>query len=319
MKNLILLGQFNRNVGLKYQSLLQEEGIEVVIEDWSNSLEVTAGFSLVRLLVPVQDYQRSLKLIDDFEDSASKRLKESGEKAADKETLKTIIGIIISALIVLGVFFGAPQLSRIYNIHTAKMLFKDAKEERKSGNFAQAIKDYTKVIDMFPYSSAAYFDRGLAYNKSENFTFAIADFYKVIEFHPDDNKAYDGLGLSFYHLGNFNKAIEFCTKSIEMNPRDTKAWINRGLVYSKQKNYSQAITDFTQATILDPRDAIAYNNLGYTYAEQGDLPQAFNNINIALQIDPQNKYAYSSRAFAYFEQKDYDKAWEDLHKARPVR
>ncbi len=314
MKNLILVGQFNRNVGLKYQSLLQEEGIDVVIEDWSNSLEVTAGYSLIRLLVPVQDYQRSLKLIDDFEDSASKRLNESGEKAVGKELFKTISGIILSALITIGIIFSLFYIYRIYNINLSRKLFKEAVAESKRGDFSQAIVDYTKVLKISPYSASAYYDRGLAYYKSGNLSYAVADFYKAIEFNPDYSKAYSARGLALYKLGNSHQAMADLSKAIEMNPNDVNVYIKRGWIYDKQGNYALAIADNKKAIEINPNDAIAYNNLGYTYAEQGDLQQAFKCLDKAIEIDPKSRYAYTSRAFAYYKEKEYEKAWEDVHK-----
>ena len=314
MNNPILLGQFNRNVGLKYQSLLGEAGIDVIVEDWSTTLEVTAGYSMVRLLVPVKDYQRSLKIIDDFEDGASRRLNESGEKAVGKELFKTILEIMISALITIGIIFALFHFYRVYTLKNGKMLFKEAIVEYKRRNFNQAIKDYTKVLKIFPYNAGVYYDRGWVYYKSGNLNYAIEDFYKAIEFDPDYAKAYAVRGMIFDKLGNFNKAMADYTSAIELNFENNQVYINRGWIYGKQGNYAQAIADFSKAIEINPNDSLAYNNLGYTYAEQGDLPQAFKYLNKAIEIDPKSKYAYTSRAFAYCKEKEYEKAWEDEHK-----
>ena len=254
MSNLLLVGQFNRNVGLKYQSLLQEEGIDVFVEDWSNSLEVTAGYSMIRLLVPVQDYQRSLKFIDDFEDSASKRLTESGDKSVGKVLLKIILEIFIKVLIMLGIFVALFYILKSYNIHSAKEYYKQGIVEYKKGNFVQSIKDYTKVINIFPKYANAYFNRGLAYYKCDNFSFAIADFTQAMELDPNYVRAYYIRGRAYEKLGSDSKAIADYTNAITINPEYAHAYIARGCIYDKQKNHSQAIEDFSKAVEINPKE-----------------------------------------------------------------
>jgi len=219
-------------------------------------------------------------------------------------------------------------------------------------NFAQAISDYDKAIEIDPNFAEAYYNRGLAFYQQGNLPRSISDFKKVSEINPDDARAHNGYGLIYYKQGNFagsisafGKAIEIdpnfaeayynrglafyqqgnlprsiddFSKAIEINSDDARAYNGRGFAYAIQNNLTQAVSDFGKAIEIDPNFAQTYYNRGLAYYQQGNLSRSISDFNRAIEINSNNAEAYYNRAVVYFGQKDFDKAWEDVHKAEEL-
>jgi tetratricopeptide (TPR) repeat protein len=63
----------------------------------------------------------------------------------------------------------------------------------KKGDNDLAIKDYDKLITLYPKNANSYFKRAFAYEKSGNMKMAGADYRKVLSFRPDDKDAIQAL------------------------------------------------------------------------------------------------------------------------------
>jgi TonB family protein len=104
---------------------------------------------------------------------------------------------------------------------------KRADENNFKGEFALAVEDYNKVIELNPKDAASYFNRGRAYSGKKNYDLAILDY----------------------------------NKTIELNPQDSTAYFNRADVYEKKGNVQQAAADYQKAVELDAGNEPAKNNL----------------------------------------------------------
>ncbi|MDR2035047.1 MAG: tetratricopeptide repeat protein [Helicobacteraceae bacterium] len=106
----------------------------------------------------------------------------------------------------------------------------------------------------FAYANSAVvaFDRGLTADISGNFQEAIKQFSIAIKEDSNYAYAYNNRGVIYRSLGDHNKAIEDYNQAIKIDPTFAYAYYNRGLVYYNLGNKSKAIADFTQATKIDP-------------------------------------------------------------------
>ena len=189
----------------------------------------------------------------------------------------------------------------------------------KQGNFAQAISEYTKAIEINPGLAEAYNNRGLTYVEQGNLPQAVSDYNKAIEINPNLADVYANRGLVYARQSNFSQAVSDFTKAIEINPNFAEAYINRGAAYDDQGNFAQAISDYNKAIEINPNFAEAYYNRGNTYKKQSNFSQAIFDYTKAIEINPNHADAYNNRGVAYFYgQKDFTKAWEDVHKAESL-
>ena len=63
----------------------------------------------------------------------------------------------------------------------------------KKGDDDRAIKDFDKVIALYPKNANSYFKRALSYEQSGNVKMAEADYRKVLSLRPDDKDAVQAL------------------------------------------------------------------------------------------------------------------------------
>ena len=76
----------------------------------------------------------------------------------------------------------------------------------RKGDFASAIADFTKVIQLESNNVKAYYSRGLFCWVKDEVDRAIADFTKVIALDPDSADAYYYRGIAWLCLGEQEKA-----------------------------------------------------------------------------------------------------------------
>lgn len=79
-------------------------------------------------------------------------------------------------------------------------------------------------------SAVEFFEKGKANANLGEYTQALKDFTKAIELDPDFSKAYNFRGVVKEAIGDFTGAIEDYTKAIELKAEYSLAYYNRGLV-----------------------------------------------------------------------------------------
>jgi hypothetical protein len=97
--------------------------------------------------------------------------------------------------------------------------------------------------------------RGVAYGKLGNYALAISDFDRAIEINPKYADTYYNRGLTYRKLGNHRQALEDFDRAIEINPEYAEAYYNRGVVYAILRNERQAIEDMKTAARFDIENA----------------------------------------------------------------
>ena len=93
----------------------------------------------------------------------------------------------------------------------------------KNDNFEEALRCYTKSIQLAPNRFEPYYNRGIIFGRDKNdLLSAIADFDEVIRLEPQDADAYYSRGLSYATQGNKINALKDFQKASELNPKDAK-------------------------------------------------------------------------------------------------
>ncbi|GAT63043.1 tetratricopeptide repeat protein [Paludibacter jiangxiensis] len=161
----------------------------------------------------------------------------------------------------------------------------------------QAIDNMTTEINRKP-NADAYFVRGINYALVKDYTNAVQDFSKVIELRPDFTMAYFCRANILYKLLDFklnnpeNKEVksefkdeklykhDFETiakdykKVIELAPEFAFARFNLGNLYCQEKDFESAIDIYTEALRSQPDFAEAFFNRGLAYLFLNDAKKA---------------------------------------------
>ena len=84
------------------------------------------------------------------------------------------------------------------------------------GEFAEAIVDLCKSIELDPSYRDAYHNRGLAYSELESIDEAIDDMTRAIEIDPEFWSAYRHRGIFYWMKGNSKASYDDYLKSKEL-------------------------------------------------------------------------------------------------------
>ena len=144
----------------------------------------------------------------------------------------------------------------------AQIVYDEAMTKMTPGHYPEAVRLFTRAVDIYPQLSAAYLERGNALNTMGETEGALADYDKAIE------------------MGNL-----------------AAAYTARGRLYVARGDAQRAEADFTRSLGVEPTSD-AYFQLGQIREAAGDHTQAILNYDQALRIQPDSPYIYLARAQA---------------------
>ncbi len=111
-----------------------------------------------------------------------------------------------------------------------------------------------------------WFERGLSFLKSQQYEEAIKAFSRAIEINPDCVEAYNNRGIAWCQKGDYDRATANNAMALEINPRCTEAYNNQGAVWFYKGDYERAIANYTRALEINPHCAEACGQLAWILA-----------------------------------------------------
>lgn len=113
-------------------------------------------------------------------------------------------------------------------------------------NFERAINHYSRAL-VKTDDAEVYLNRGVAYFGVNKIDDAIKDFTKAIQLDPELGAAYHNRGLAYCKKILPNQAIEDFTKAIQLDARLVNAYNSRGIVWLFLGNWDNARADLSAA------------------------------------------------------------------------
>lgn len=127
------------------------------------------------------------------------------------------------------------------------------------GDYQNAINDLENALKLNPNDAAAYKELGSSYRNLDAYDEAIKYYSKAIELKPDYSQAYDGRGICYDDgLNDFEKALSDYSKAIELNPKSGTYFFNRGALLFDNNLRKEALPDLKKADSLGKVDAKEY-------------------------------------------------------------
>ncbi len=143
----------------------------------------------------------------------------------------------------------------------------------------------------------------------------IALYERTLKYAPESAAAYNNLGYEYYRNGRKEEGVALLKKAIELDPRNAAAYYNLGNAYYGSGKADVVMALYRKAVELNPHYADAYNNLGIGYYDSGDVPEAIASFEKAIEINPRFGKAYRNLAGVYYHEKQYDRAIRYCDKA----
>lgn len=128
---------------------------------------------------------------------------------------------------------------------------------------------------------------------------AIKDCTKVIELEPHKSGAYYGRGNARAFLGNKKGGIADLTKVIELDSKDVDAYVNRGVMKCEMGDFEGGIQDYRLAIQNHCKpDANLYNNLGRVLYDLECLKESAEAYGDGIKYFPEDYRLYYGRGLA---------------------
>jgi tetratricopeptide (TPR) repeat protein len=143
-------------------------------------------------------------------------------------------------------------------------------------------------------------ERSMLYNQATDFgyrnQFKESERFlsKIIELNPKDSMAYFDRAIMRENLGDTLGALSDLTKEIEIDPKSADNYFLRGILYKNSNKYEKALSDFEKVNHLDNGNADAH-----FFVAQMELALKKNMCNVrrelkrCLKINPEHVEAKS--------------------------
>jgi small glutamine-rich tetratricopeptide repeat-containing protein alpha len=158
----------------------------------------------------------------------------------------------------------------------AERLKNEGNNLMKQDMYDDALKCYTKAIQLDPKNAVFYCNRAAAYSKLNNHSFALEDCRRAITIDPNYSKAYGRMGLAFASLNDHFQARDCYKKAAELDPQNESYKNNLSIAEEK-------VADIERQDPLGP-----FRNMGLGGGPGGfDLGAILNNpalMNMASQL-----------------------------------
>jgi tetratricopeptide (TPR) repeat protein len=188
-----------------------------------------------------------------------------------------------------------PQYARVHAlIANVNVLKKD---------YARAIAEYNRAVELNPGAAGLYHDRGITFATRGEYDQALADLSRALEIDPLYKMAYFYRGNAYADTQRVDEAIADYRKVIEIDPQFINAYLNRGsLLFSEKEKPQEALADFSAVISIDSKNSDAFYNRGVVYASLSDFEKAIGDFTIAYLLDPRNSDAYFAKARVFEQQ-----------------
>jgi tetratricopeptide (TPR) repeat protein len=147
-------------------------------------------------------------------------------------------------------------------------------------NFASAVQDFTKAMQMDPRNSGYIDNRQGAFSALGRFDLALVDANNAIRLSPKEAFVYHSRGLIFSAIGRYNDAANDITMAISLDPKWIELFVDRGMIRAKGGQYEAAIFDFNRAIELKSDLIWAFRERGLTYMRIGNREKALSDLSI---------------------------------------
>jgi Flp pilus assembly protein TadD len=180
------------------------------------------------------------------------------------------------------------------------------------GDYADADKWLTKMLEWAPNDSDGWYNLGRTKYNENRFAEAISAFQQCMKLDPKNIKAQDNLGLSFAGMGRneeaasaYERAISWQEHSLAKNPRP---YMDLGSLLIDESRPKEAVTFLLQAIEIDPRDSKTHELLGKAYTRLEEFPKAQGELEKAVELSPQTPNLHCMLAPVYRKQGLAEKA-----------
>lgn len=137
-----------------------------------------------------------------------------------------------------------------------------------------------------------HFEKGNEFSRAGDFAKAVEEYQKALDIEPEDVDTMTNLGVAFYNLGQLNEAVEQYLNAVELAPNDADIHSNLAAAYVQLHQLSgesteldQALAEYQKAIELNPNLSQAHFGLGVVYSLMGQNEAAIEALKEFQKLD----------------------------------
>ncbi len=173
----------------------------------------------------------------------------------------------------------------------ADLYIKRGNEKLAQNDTKGALKDFDKAIEIKPGVANYHATRGSARQNSGDLAGAAADFASASAADPSNIEYLEKLASLQSRSGDKRGLIATLTKILAIRPNDRDALFDRGMAYKALGDCVSAVRDLDRVIASDPRASEALNARGECREQAGDTRNAIKDYEGSLRADPNNSVA----------------------------
>jgi tetratricopeptide (TPR) repeat protein len=174
----------------------------------------------------------------------------------------------------------------------------------KQGNVPEAVRCFTKALELQPYYASAHYNLGLALMRSGDAAAANAQFEKALVIEPDSADIRLNLGIALLQLGRADEARQHFEAALRLQPGSADAQNDLGLALAQLGRTPEAIAHYQEALRLQPDLPEANINLANLLQKTGRLEEAMAHFEAALRSQPDRAETHCALADALVKKGD---------------
>lgn len=164
--------------------------------------------------------------------------------------------------------------------------FQKGNEQFEQGQYAEALALYDQGLEIDPYNSRMWTNRGIALRIMERYEDALASYDRALEIDQELAIVWINRGFVLSTLGRHEGALVSFERALEIDPHHIHAWAGRGNVLDEIGRFEDSLASYERVIEIDPHCAIAWKNRGIILRKLGQYAEADASFERAYELDP---------------------------------
>jgi tetratricopeptide (TPR) repeat protein len=185
---------------------------------------------------------------------------------------------------------------------TAEYYFNEGNKLRDKKEYADAIDQYKKAIELKPSLALAHLNMGFCYFQMGDFKLAQERFQQAVWLDEKDATNQFWLGVTLMRLKQYKQALPVMQQAVKLDPSSPYNHYNLAAAYLYgPPDYQKAVQEYKEALRLKPDYNEVHNQLGLAYLWQNQYQAALTEFQTAIKLSGNKEpIHYQNVGLAYF-------------------
>jgi len=186
--------------------------------------------------------------------------------------------------------------------------FQDAFQSFQGGDFVNAIRHLSKMLESDPNHFDSLHMMGVIYGIKENHKAALDYFKKAVKLNPTNQFINFNFAKALSELDFDSEAIKYHLETVRLAPNNAEAWLNFGKSLLKLSQYEKSLASFDKAIEAKPNYSEALCNKGLVHHELKQFDEALFWYDKAIQVNPYYAEVLCNKGVTLYSLNRYDES-----------